>query len=260
MTGKSNEDLFAMLEKVLQQNDDIKKDISKLNNNLEDIREDIKEIRQENKTLEEENKILNNKIESLENKLKKYNIIIYGLKEEREEVTQSVVVKLFREKLEEPFNETEIRDCYRIGKSEGEKPRPVLVEFVRYFSKKNILAKSKTLKKEEGVFITLDYTAAEYKRRKLLHKHLKSARETDHLAYIKNNVLCVDAEKYTYEDIVKNRIPNFNNLGASGETEIKARKGEKRTNENSPDRETITSKPKVFISQTVRTTRQSRLN
>ena len=72
-----------------------------------------------------------------------------------------------------------------------------------YKLKLEILSKTKELK-GTNIFISIDYTVEEYQKRKVLLHHLKIAKGNNYLAIIKNNVLFVDGEAYTYEDLKNN--------------------------------------------------------
>nr|CAH7754553.1 unnamed protein product [Callosobruchus chinensis] len=174
--------------------------------------------------IESENKKLNRKFQTLESRLKKYNLVIYGLSDQ-EENTEGAVRSLIRNKRKIEFKPEDLRDCYRIGKK---------------------LVKPK------------------YAKRKLLHKHLVSAREKGNSAYIKENTLYVNGDKYTYKGLMNEEssreidceekttvkdIPASTTLEISGinsNTEESKKntpqRGENRTISTSPDKYKIIAK------------------
>ena len=92
-------------------------------------------------TLQNELKSANMKVEDLEKKIDRQEqnsrrncILIYGLKEEKKEITNDRILKLFREELNEHVLFVDLDRTHRIGKKRdsNSKPRPVIVKFVGY--------------------------------------------------------------------------------------------------------------------------------
>ena len=65
---------------------------------------------------------------------------------EQEESTDSIVLNAFNKHLEEGLTEVDIYHTHRTGKSKQNKhkPRPIIIEFVRYNSRRRIFLNKKT--------------------------------------------------------------------------------------------------------------------
>ncbi|KAG5892875.1 hypothetical protein JTB14_032598 [Gonioctena quinquepunctata] len=92
-------------------------DVTKL---LEKLSQDMNEVKTQNKHLVQELKTKNiklaGKIQSVERRLKKYNLVIYGLKEGDTDLYEEVL-SLLLTKLDLDVKEMEIRDVFRLGRS-----------------------------------------------------------------------------------------------------------------------------------------------
>ena len=86
------------------------------------------------------------------------------------DVKSVIVISAFSKLESPPIDESSIKDCYRLGKynPEANRPRPVLVKFLRYTDASSILnSKSKFSK---PVFVKPDLTAEERAAESLLLK------------------------------------------------------------------------------------------
>lgn len=207
----TNKDLYKLLQSVLNKNIEIENEIKE---NRETFKQEIAELkkehsqqfqdlRNENEILKQENEKLKDKINLVERKTKKYSLFVYGLKEEEnnlEDIQQ--LLNLCVETLNLSCTFSDFRDIYRIGNSTEGKIRPLVAEVVSYQLKSEILKNCKVLK-GSGIFITHEYTSTDYKNRKLLRKNLSLARSLNLNANIKNNILYVEEEKYTLEDLIR---------------------------------------------------------
>ncbi|CAH1979539.1 unnamed protein product [Acanthoscelides obtectus] len=131
-TGVTLEDIYKLIK---EGNQELKGQINSVSKTVNEAKKEINNINNKYRDIEKENSLLKSKILNLENKLKKYNIVIYGIKE------------------------------------------------------------------SVGLFVDNDYTPEEYAKRKLLHQHLKKAREASNSAFIKNNILYVNGEAFSWEKL-----------------------------------------------------------
>ncbi|CAH1183558.1 unnamed protein product [Phaedon cochleariae] len=255
----SNEEIAKLLKnlteqsnQIIQQNTAIKQDVVQINENISDIKIELSSANKKISELESENRELKKKIETIERKNRKYNIVLYGLEETNNQI-KSDLLKVINEKLNVTCDKNEIRDCHRIGKETNEinKHRPIVAELSTYELKQEILSKAKTLEKGSRLFITQDYTPEVYEKRKLLHKNLVLARQRNYSAYIQNNTLFVNGDKYTYEDLSQNNnqienLPTVPIKGIRDEGTNKEPRGEKRQPEGTPpEAGKPATKPKV---------------
>lgn len=197
-------DLFNLLKNVKEENAQFHTQLKYEIKELKDVNKKIQIIENKNLELEEQNRKLTNKINIAERKLKKYNLVFYGIKGDDSDI-EAQIISILNEKLEVICTGDNIRDIYRIGKTENENIRPVVVEFVNYKLKRNILLNASKLKGSE-IYVSNDYTTEEYEKRKLLNKHLKLARQKNLNAKIKKNALIVNGEEYMYEDLKDKEI------------------------------------------------------
>ncbi|CAG9814140.1 unnamed protein product [Phaedon cochleariae] len=196
------EDLCTIIKKG---NEDLKQEIS---NVRKDLCSEIRKLEQKNDKLEVENKRLKEKLTELERKAKKYNLILYGLDgDEAGAATTGKILDLVNNTLGIPCARSDLRDSYRIGKTVDGNIRPIVVEVVNLQFKSEILNRAKVCSselREKRVNIALDYTKEDYEERKCLLKHMKAAKEKQYSARIKNNILIVNGEEFSY-DYLKNK-------------------------------------------------------
>lgn len=192
-------DLYELLKNVAKSVENTNQEVKALR---QELSADIQILKEKNSSLEKEVENLKVVIQGLERKAKKYNIILYGLKESQENLLK-VAIGIFQQ-IKADCSDSDIRDIYRIGKSEQYKIRPVVIELLYYRKKVHILNKlhenSKQLK-EKGIHFAEDLIPADYNKRKDLYHHLKQARAKGYNASIKKNVLIVNGEKYTHEQL-----------------------------------------------------------
>ncbi|KAG5868131.1 hypothetical protein JTB14_031439 [Gonioctena quinquepunctata] len=113
-----------------------------------------------------------------ERKQKKYNLIVYGMQEEGDEVRD--IENFINNRCGVEFKFHDLRDWYRIGESRQNtgRPRPIVVELIFYEQRESILEKASKLK-GSGIYISKDYMREDYNSRKILFTHLKTARNSD---------------------------------------------------------------------------------
>nr|CAH7729132.1 unnamed protein product [Callosobruchus chinensis] len=97
---------------------------------------------------------------------------------------------------------SDLRDVYRIGNKQSDRTRPLVIEFVNYQLKFEILANSKKLK-GTSIYVQNDYIQEDYKNRKLLIENLKLARSNNLKTTIRNNRLVVEGEEFTVAELEK---------------------------------------------------------
>ena len=126
--------------------------------------------------LESEKKKLSNKVsgvlEDLDD-IQQYSrrncLLVHGLKEDKDESTNDLVLKLFNEKLGVAVDISMIDRSHRLGPVRGEnnpKPRPVIVKFCSYRIRRAVFTTKRKLK-GSGVSVTESFTK---QRMKLLNE------------------------------------------------------------------------------------------
>ncbi|CAH0555107.1 unnamed protein product [Brassicogethes aeneus] len=167
------ETLITKNDEIMKQNDILKEELKTEINSLKtDLSTEVNLRKEENIELKKENTILKQKIKKIEQIEKKYKLVVYELKEpkeKREDINN--FLELINQKLELTCTFQELRDFYRIGK---------------------IIPETSS-----------NHIRKDYNNQKLLHKYLKKARENKKEAKIKNNILYVNGETYTLDDLLK---------------------------------------------------------
>lgn len=207
----TNKDLHKLLQSVLNKNIEIENEIKQnrvafkqeILELKKEFSQQFQDIKNENEILKKENKELKAKINIVERKTKKYSFIVYGLKEDGNNLDDiQQLLNLCNESLNLPCTFSDFRDIFRIGNPAEETIRPLVAEVVSYQLKSEIINNSKVLK-GSGISIAHDYTSTDYKNRKLLGKNLYLARNHNLNAHIKNNILFIESHKYTVEDLAR---------------------------------------------------------
>ena len=90
--------------------------------------------------------------EIIEEKSRRKAIRVYGVKEVKGENCKKVVISIISEKFElRNLKDSKIESCFRTGKYEGGKVRPILVKFNRLDTKNSAYKTNKLLKGSEVV-------------------------------------------------------------------------------------------------------------
>lgn len=152
--------------------------------------------------LERENFTLREKIEYVDRTNRKNNVIIFGLKTPEGKVAPEIICDELRRLLEVELTETDISDCYRLGKTENS---PIKVELISTLKKRTIFSKAKQLK-ETPVSISNDLTEIQREEFNILRTNLQQARGNSSVrSYIRGNRLVVGTREYTVEDLKNNQ-------------------------------------------------------
>ncbi|KAI8483400.1 hypothetical protein Bbelb_388630 [Branchiostoma belcheri] len=170
-----------------------------------------------------------NKLDYIENQSRRSNLIFDGIKDDKQEeraaslgIATSVTLarkykgdssqpcpdstlnrkcccseEVLRNKLRLNTDNIEIEQAHRNGKP-GEQPRPIVVKFLRYKDKQNILRQAKMLKGTQ-IFINEDFSDKIRQKRKDLQPALRAARERGQVAYIRFDKLII-SDRRTADD------------------------------------------------------------
>ena len=125
----------------------------------------LKDLKEKVLILSNEKKDLEQIIDRQEQYSRRNCILIYGVKEEQNEDTDNVVVKLIKDNLEEDVDLTELDRSHRIGKKKSNgKARPIIVKFARYNVRRKVFYNKKKLK---GKNISITESLTKYRMEKL---------------------------------------------------------------------------------------------
>nr|CAH7733636.1 unnamed protein product [Callosobruchus chinensis] len=205
------EELIDILKQISARTENIEKTLflnkeelkDEIKNIKTEITEELDRLRNENEQIKKENQLLQLRLAAVERKQKKYNLIFYGVKESETKLEETKsVLNIISGNFELECSYSDLRDVYRIGNKQSDKTRPLVIEFVNYQLKFEILANSKKLK-GTSIYVQNDYIQEDYKNRKLLIENLKLARSNNLKATIRNNRLVVEGEEFTVAELEK---------------------------------------------------------
>ncbi len=109
--------------------------------------------------------------------------------------TEEKVKKVLAEKLQIK-KDMEMERAHRTGKPGGDRPRPIVVKFLRYKDTSTILQHTKNLKGTK-IYINEDYADAVRRKRKELMPDLRAARERGDIAYLRHDKLIIHPRSST---------------------------------------------------------------
>ncbi|XP_037295310.1 uncharacterized protein LOC119189515 [Manduca sexta] len=170
-----------------------------LTKNLMDrMDEKLNPIIEENEQLKQKVCDLEKEVKYLKREKKGNNIIIFGLEEGENSISElfKSVKIILKEDLNINMEQFEINNLYRLGKNKVQnKPRLVLCSFINTWKKDEIMKNRKNLKK---IYISEDYSKEVLEKRKALLPLLKEEREKGNIAFLNYDKLVVkepNAEK-----------------------------------------------------------------
>lgn len=243
---KINEKL-EKLEAMEEQGKRIETKIDLFQKELQNVKDENQKLIIENGKLKQQVIEQNKRIEMLDKEVRRKKIVIKGIEEAEEEsrlMIQEKIRCMLRDMGISINIEGEISEIKRIGQVfQGRKgPRPVLVEFVSWNKKMEVLKASNTLKGSE-IWISGDYTKQVQEQRKFLIQRMKEARAKGYSATIKQNDLIVNGERYTIKQL--ENLKGDNNTEGKGTEEMK-KKG-RTSSQRSPINATTEERPEKTI-------------
>lgn len=190
-------EIQKLLAEVVSSNREIKEELKQFRR---EITAEITSLKQKNTKLEQDIIELRDELQITQKKLKKYNVVFYGISEEKD--IQTECLNILNNVLKVKCTSQAFRDVYRIGKKADGKNRPVVIEFINFDVKKtifqNIKFTGKTLK-SLGFSLAQDYTKNDLKKQKVLTENLKIAKQKNYNAKIVRDTLIINGEIYNFE-------------------------------------------------------------
>lgn len=183
-------------EEILNTRIDIKNCIeaseARLQLKIEQLKNTVSKLEKENTELKEE-------VENLKRVQNKKNILIFGLKKKREEITAEGLCKDLKELLGVDLKGSDFGDFYPLGKSDN---CPIKIEFNSNPKKREVLKSCNKLK-GKNISIANDLTHNQRQEFKILRKHLFLAKQEEKYkdCFIKGNKLIVNGIAYGIEDL-----------------------------------------------------------
>ena len=133
------------------------------------------------------------RVEWLEREIRKRNVVLQSMEEEKNESEEQLMVQVNRMNLK-ALKETDITEVRRIGKKREGFKRPILIEVRTTNMKMDILRKKNKLRGTE-IYVNEDYIKEVQRQRKDLVKFMKIAREQGHEATLMYNNLKMKNEQ-----------------------------------------------------------------
>lgn len=118
----------------------------KYNKQFQVLKEENAKLKAQLKSQEEVNKTLVVNQERMEQVMRYKTLRFYGIKENQKENPKKIIMEIISNKLGIKIKETKIESCFRVGKLEKDKVRPILVIFSRIDVKQNVFGNKKKLK------------------------------------------------------------------------------------------------------------------
>lgn len=204
----TNEDIYALLQQSIQQNIEIKTEIRDIKREINSHNEVVENLERKIDVLEIENEELRTKLRSTQRKIRKNNILIFGISEEKNESISEVVLDFVTKCLKVPLSISEINNVYRItNKNKVVKSRPILLELTTYLKKEEIFSR-KALLKGGSISISEDLIEEDRNERKVLYNHYLSAKIKGYPAQLKKRHVIINGERYNYQDLEKSDTPH----------------------------------------------------
>lgn len=204
--SEASDNLFERLVKTIQEenkkqtlaiNNTLKTEIDYIKKEITQVKEVIEEETNKNLILLEKHRKVENRCILLERSCRKNNIIIFGLKDDVENIVQYTIDKI-NELLQLNLDINNFNNIRLIGNPQ--KQRPLLVEFVSFLTKLEVCKNCYKLK-GTGVSISDDLCPEDRQTRKLLLEHQKQARSKGMRSFVRGQKLIINDEVFTLETL-----------------------------------------------------------
>lgn len=164
-------------------------EVENLKGHSEKMSKDCKAMSNDINMLNSKLSTMNGKTDYLENQSRRKNLIFDGIPESTKEKwsdSEDKVRKILSESLNLDQKHIELERVHRSGKPPGrdERPRPIVVRFLRFKDRNAVLEKAKNLK-GSNIYINEDYSDAVRLKRKELIPAMKEARKRGDIAYLR---------------------------------------------------------------------------
>lgn len=133
--------------------------------------------------------------------LRKNNVVMFGIKEpvnENREQLKETIQSVLKDKMKVIIALTEINDFLRMGRREPKKNRPILVKFVTYWKKMEVMAQRSNLKGTD-IFIENDLCKEDEDKKKALISIMKDLRQKGEHAVLRGEMLYVRVNGIVYK-------------------------------------------------------------
>lgn len=146
---------------------------------------------------------LEDKIDQVDTKTRKNNIIIDGVPETNNEVTETTVLGIIN-KADCNIQPADINAVYRFGTAKGKKPRSIMITLNTAKTKDLILKNIKEIKKKNGnkhLWFNKDQADSIRRKFSLLKRCHALCRQNKHNATLKGDTIHLNGKIYKYNDL-----------------------------------------------------------
>jgi hypothetical protein len=204
-SATTNENMEDMMERLLRKYDRrgskrLKEELGPLKSDLEKLRKELKpvfEIVKKVSQLETQINKTGSRMSRMEREDRKNNMIVHGLSEASNETyhERHLAIQELANRLK--LKEIDYSESRRLGSKAAKKPRPLLIRFIRYRDKAEVLAQSKLLR-GSSIAVSDDLSHEERRSRAILNSKRKEIISKDKKAVcrIRNGTLFVTSDDH----------------------------------------------------------------
>lgn len=182
-----------ILEAIMNLKSEMKQDMKQMRESVEGKIDGVKkEVQKMETRLENQD----TRIILMEKEVRKRNIIIYGIEEKMEEnwkTLKEIIIAFLKNTMEVETKLEEIDEFYRMGKKVPNKNRPIMLKFITYWKKQEIIRSTGKLKGTK-IFLDQDLTAKEVEEKKKLIPTMVHFRKNGHHAVMRGSHLYVNGK------------------------------------------------------------------
>jgi hypothetical protein len=172
------------------------------------LESDIAVLKTTSGVLEGDRNRLMEELDEMQQYSRRTNILIHGVDESANEVTDDIVLDIANNSLDLPeISKTDLSRSHRLGKKVEGKTRPIIARFVSYRSKGDIYKNKKKLK-GKGIVITENLTKKRYE----LYKMCKTRFGPDKCWTLDGKIICLTGRLDRYGNPVKRTVTKENDI------------------------------------------------
>ena len=148
-------------------------------------------------------------MDSMKGRSCRNNLLFYGIPERDNETWEDCendVREIIKEKLQiegaDDNDKIGIERAHRLATSPAKGPRPIIVKFLSYKVRSNILMTGRKIFKKTELSVKEDFPPLIRATRKKLRPYLTDAIDDDKKAYLSYDKLVIDGERFKYDDVI----------------------------------------------------------
>jgi ribA/ribD-fused uncharacterized protein len=187
--------------------DESKQEMTEMHRNIAEMDQKYEQVMQKLTASKRENDMLKEKILKLESYGRRENLIFSGIQEEQNEsgiILYKKITDVFVNKLGIAHGATiEYQRCHRLGwkaRNEQNKPRDVIVRFVK-FQDRQLVWENRKLLKNTTIYVKEDFPDEIVQRRSQLYQILQAARSQNKKATLVSDRLIIESKSYTIDTL-----------------------------------------------------------